>query len=217
VYGRSLDVGFGTGAIRGRGSNGMELHGFDLNWAYLNYARTRMGVTEHLTNGDAYHLPYADNCFDRITCHFFLLWIPDPMTVIEEMVRVCKPGGTVLFFAEPDYGGRIDYPELMDEINQAQIFSLKQQGADPFIGRKILDLATHAGLTKIEVGIIGFEAGAHVDQKFWESEWATILSDLEGILPAERLYYLQAADEKARLEGRRITFVPTFYLYSEVG
>ena len=34
--------------------------------------------------------------------------------ILKEMARVCKPGGMVMAFAEPDYEARIAYPPELD-------------------------------------------------------------------------------------------------------
>ena len=87
--------------------------------------------------GDAHQLPLADGCFDVCLCHFLLLWVTDPIQVLQEMYRVTRSGGVVMALAEPDYGSRIDYPQELSLLGKWQMDSLEQQGADPFIGRKL--------------------------------------------------------------------------------
>ena len=64
------------------------------------------------------------------------------------MVRVTHPGGFVLALAEPDYGGRIDYPTELSQIGDWQKNALKQQGANPLMGRELRSIFSHAGINK---------------------------------------------------------------------
>ncbi len=214
--GRVLDVGFGTGAVKNQWPAESSLVGIDLNYEGLVFAREILSEDLCLVNGDAYDLPYSDQSFDLVSCHFFLLWIAHPEGVIAEMLRVCAPGGRILFFAEPDYGARIDFPQALELLGNAQLESLQEQGADPEIGRKLLGLASAAGLTKIEVGIIGYQTAHHQDVAFWENEWSILRYDLGGRLSEASLADLKKIDQSARHSGSRVLFVPTFYLYSEV-
>jgi len=49
--------------------------------------------------GDAHELPFADNTFDAVVCLAALWLIPDPLSVVDELVRVTKPGGEIAIFA----------------------------------------------------------------------------------------------------------------------
>ena len=42
---------------------------------------------------DAQALEYADNSFDKVVAMYVVSVAPDPKKVVEEMKRVCKPGG----------------------------------------------------------------------------------------------------------------------------
>lgn len=211
-----LDIGFGTGAVGEIESGFLELHGIDINLDFLEFAKNCKGIRTILTNGDAYQLPYMNQSFDLVSCHFLLLWISHPEEVFKEMVRVCKPGGKVIFFAEPDYGGRIDYPEELQDIGRLQIASLIEQGADPFVGRKLLSFATSVGLVNIKIGILGFETDADMEWVSMKSEWEMIEHDLAPTILPEVLSLFREAEEAARKAGSRILFVPTFYLAGEV-
>lgn len=46
---------------------------------------------------DAEQLPFPDRHFDRITCRFGIMFIPDIQKSLREMRRVLKPGGRVSF------------------------------------------------------------------------------------------------------------------------
>jgi len=46
---------------------------------------------------DAEQLPFPDRHFDRITCRFGIMFVPDIQKALNEMRRVLKPGGRVSF------------------------------------------------------------------------------------------------------------------------
>src|SRR5437868_15532305 len=68
------------------------------------------------------------------------------------MVRVCRPGGTVLF---QDLDGQLlwNYPEdpAVQRTVEKVVAGLGKTGFDPFVGRKLFSLAQKAGLNNIEV------------------------------------------------------------------
>ncbi len=132
--------------------------GLDLNAAYLKLAR-RHAPRAHLSRGDAYQLPYRPGSFDVAYCHFVLLWLARPAAALAEMVRVTRPGGAVLALAEPDYGGRIDYPDELAALGAKQATALKNQGADPILGRRLAALLVEAGLDAVESGVPGRPMG----------------------------------------------------------
>ena len=102
---------------------------------------------------DAEKLPFDDNTFDIVTCNLLLMWAKNPQKVVNEMARVTKPGGTVLATLEPDYGGKLHYPEhpKVDPIFAGK--AIKSKGGDPHIGRKLRLLFVRAGLdTKVGIG-----------------------------------------------------------------
>jgi ubiquinone/menaquinone biosynthesis C-methylase UbiE len=54
------------------------------------------GRSVELLVGDAEHLPFGDAAFDTVVCELGLCSIPRPEDAIAEMVRVLKPGGSLL-------------------------------------------------------------------------------------------------------------------------
>lgn len=45
--------------------------------------------------GNVLRLPFADNSFDIVTCAHMLEHLQDPHHAVTELVRVCRPGGTI--------------------------------------------------------------------------------------------------------------------------
>lgn len=221
---RVLDVGCGTGALLPELISGHQTSviGLDINRSSLNYAQST-NSSAALIRGDAHNLPFADGSYDLTLCHFLLLWVSNPIRVLEEMVRLTRPGGAVLAMAEPDYGGRIDYPPELERLGDLQELSLRQQGADTRLGRRLAAMFNHVGLKSIEFGVLGGQwriSPANID---WQTEWDVLISDLESISPKEiglptqeELEDLAIIDRHASQRGERILFVPTFYAWGKV-
>lgn len=215
--GRVLEVGCGPGVVTAdlHGFTRAAVHGLDLRLDFLRLAHSADRPTR-FTCGDALALPYADGAFDLTLCHFLLLWLKDPLRGLAEMRRVTRPGGYVAALAEPDYHGRIDYPETLSHLGALQARSLQAQGADPGIGRRLLALFQGAGLRRAQMGLLGGQWGAPIDPAALQSEWAVMTADLGGRLPAGELERLRRLDEQAWQQGVRVLFVPTFYAWGRV-
>lgn len=56
---------------------------------------------------DAEQLPFPDHQFDRVTCRFGIMFIPDVQKALREVRRVLKPGGRVSFLT---WGSREENP-----------------------------------------------------------------------------------------------------------
>ena len=193
--------------------------GIDLNFDFIKQA-VSTNPNLHLNVADAHMLPFDSGIFDCSFCHFLLMWFANPAIIINEMKRVTKPGGSVLAFAEPDYGGRIDYPEPLSILNEWQIEALKNQGANPFMGRKLKALFHQAGIEEIEVGVIGAQWTGDINQEELDSEWEIIRADIETL--NNKSEAAKTSDEIRKIDlaawalGERILFVPTFYALGRV-
>jgi demethylmenaquinone methyltransferase/2-methoxy-6-polyprenyl-1,4-benzoquinol methylase len=58
--------------------------------------RAKMEDRIRLLQGDAVHLPFADRRFDTVSMAFGIRNIPERLSALKEMVRVCVPGGRIL-------------------------------------------------------------------------------------------------------------------------
>jgi len=216
---RILEVGCGTGAILADLPRVVPLQvGLDINRSHLE-ATMRNSIEASLTQGDAHTLPYPDGCYDLSFCHFLLLWVADPIQVVREMARVTRPGGAVMALAEPDYGGRIDYPATLSQLGVWQTSSLREQGADPLIGRKLAGIFYQAGLQTVQSGVLGGQWSGPPDWDHWESEWMVLDSDISKtseFINSSEVSKLKAVDRSAYERGERVLFVPTFYAWGRV-
>lgn len=96
---RVLDVAAGTGntAIRAAEA-GAEVVASDLTPENFEAGRREAeahGVELEWVEADAEALPFADGEFDVVTSSFGAIFAPDHRAVADEMLRVCRPGGTI--------------------------------------------------------------------------------------------------------------------------
>ena len=212
---RILEVGCGTGAILSTLKTPAALHGLDLDATALNEAHLHTPTT-FLTRGDALALPYSNQSFDITYCHFFLLWVNDPLRALLEMKRVTKPNSYVLAIAEPDYTARSDQPSELAALGRLQNDSLQRQGADISIGARLADLFFQAGIQSIETGAIQSRGKDAISLEEWQNEWAVIASDLAESVPKKEIVRLKKLDEEAWRHGTRVLNVPTYFAWGQV-
>jgi SAM-dependent methyltransferase len=96
---RLLDVACGTGNIAIPAAKaGAQVTGVDIATNLLEQANERAGA-EHLEirfeEGDAEQLHYSDESFEVVVSMFGAMFAPRPERVAAELLRVCKPGGTI--------------------------------------------------------------------------------------------------------------------------
>ena len=98
---RLLDVACGPGlVVCAFASHVRKATGIDVTPAMLERAR-KLAADKGLTNvawqhGDVYSLPYDDASFTIVTTRFSFHHFLDPAAVLQEMVRVCAPGGRIV-------------------------------------------------------------------------------------------------------------------------
>ena len=120
--GRLLDVACGTGCfLREVKVNYPRLHaiGLDLSPSYLGVARRKLQPWSRvsLIKGAAEAMPFADRQFDAVTCIYLFHELPPDVrrAVVDEIRRVLRPGGMLIFVDslqtgdEPDYDAMLDY------------------------------------------------------------------------------------------------------------
>ena len=171
-----LDVGCGSGVVTRDLVNltqGLVI-GIDESPDMIEVARKVLAQYDNieLQIATADNLPFDDNSFDITTCNLVLMWAKNPQRVVNEMARVTKHGGRVLASLEPDYGGKLHYPEdpKVDPIFAGK--AIEDKGGDPHIGRKLRCLFVKAGLkTKVGIG----------NSRIWSCE-------------EDKAYYLHARD-----------------------
>jgi demethylmenaquinone methyltransferase/2-methoxy-6-polyprenyl-1,4-benzoquinol methylase len=98
LEGRVLEVGVGTGKNIPYYPDDCEIVGIDISSKMLSHAKKRAAGKKNvsLLVMDAEHMGFVDDCFDYVITTFVLCSIPDPVSALTEMKRVCKPEGMVI-------------------------------------------------------------------------------------------------------------------------
>lgn len=125
--------------------------GIDQDADLLHIARQKgQTATSSMTflQADATKLPFADHTFDFVFARYLLLHMEDPLVVLKEMKRVCKPGG-IVFAQEPDFCSFLCYPEswAFEKVNSwfSNLFS------DALVGRKLESFFNTLALKNISI------------------------------------------------------------------
>lgn len=98
-----LEIGFGPGLaleqlapqLTAGSLIGVDFSHTMVHMASRRNARSIQAGHVKLLHGDAAHLPFENASFDKIySIHSLYFW-PDPMLVVQEILRVLKPGGII--------------------------------------------------------------------------------------------------------------------------
>lgn len=96
---RLLDVGCGSGQLALMAAkDGLDVTGVDIAGNLVERARARAeaeGLPARFEEGDAEALPFEDASFDVVASLIAAMFAPRPDLVALELLRVCRPGGTI--------------------------------------------------------------------------------------------------------------------------
>jgi phosphatidylethanolamine/phosphatidyl-N-methylethanolamine N-methyltransferase len=95
---RILEVGVGTGLSLPFYPPGVQVAGIDISHHMLEGAQARLrrqgvGPEVLLARMDAECLGFPDDSFDKVVAMYVASVVPSPIRLVEEMRRVCRPGG----------------------------------------------------------------------------------------------------------------------------
>jgi ubiquinone/menaquinone biosynthesis C-methylase UbiE len=130
--------------------------GIDISQRRIEQARERSVEFPKLQFfcGNATEMQFARRTFDVVMTRMLLQYLSQKEKAVAEMVRVAKPGATVLL---QDLDGQLiwHYPEdtVMTNAVSRVTGALAESGFDPLVGRKLFWLAQKAGLEEIEVQV----------------------------------------------------------------
>jgi SAM-dependent methyltransferase len=169
---RILDVACGPGAIAAavaRVFPDCEIVGIDAS--PLRVAAASQALAPHanasVRHGDALALPFPDESFDVVLCRLLLQYLAGRARAVAEQARVCRTGGVVLL---QDLDGQLVQhhpPDLELERGLGLVLAeLATIGFDPFVGRKLFQLAQATGLADVTVRVDPYHLIAgRVDRK----------------------------------------------------
>jgi SAM-dependent methyltransferase len=151
----ALDVACGPGLLACAFAKvARHVTGIDLTPAMLEQAR-KIQQEQGLRNmswqqGDVTSLPYPDASFSIVACRFVFHHLEQPLVVLKEMKRVCRPGGRVVV-ADMAPG-----PEKIDALNAAERLR-DPSHVRAMTEQELLGLFAQAGLPAPQISYYRFE------------------------------------------------------------
>jgi SAM-dependent methyltransferase len=157
-----------------------------------------------LQEGDAEALPFVDGSFDLVCCRASLHHFADPRRAVEEMVRVCRPGGRVAVsdLVAPsaevrdafDHVHRLLDPSHVRALLEAELVDVLPPGVVLSHGQ------TSSARMPLDVAVTG--------QSERDAAFALLRADLEGgaptgLEPAEEDGTLVVSFHSCTIEGTR--------------
>ena len=95
-----LEVGVVSGINACMYPRGCAVTGIDLSGSMLEKARERLSRKDvrnvRLIEMDAASMTFDDDAFDIVYAPYLISVVPDPVAVVREMRRVCRPGGRII-------------------------------------------------------------------------------------------------------------------------
>ena len=108
---RVLEVGVGTGLALPMYPRHCRIVGIDLSEGMLSRARERalaQGMAHvELHRMDAGAMDFSDDSFDTVVAAYVVTAVPDYRSVVNEMVRVCRPGGRIIMLNHFSNGNKL--------------------------------------------------------------------------------------------------------------
>ncbi|MHA1345169.1 MAG: class I SAM-dependent methyltransferase [Candidatus Heimdallarchaeaceae archaeon] len=201
-----LEIGCGMGTITRelRDLTSAKITAIDIDERMIGVAKKRVENVDFLVE-NVENLPFKDNKFDIVLFQYLLLWVKSPIKVMNEIYRVCKKQGYVVALAEPDYGGWVEYPEM--ELGTKHIEYLREEGADPLAGRKILSYFETVGL-ETEISVIAQTWNKESLTNNIEEEWKRVLE--ANLITDEEFKQIIEKEKNLIAQNRRMIFIPVF-------
>ena len=156
-----LDAGCGTASITSEvacACPNASVVGIDIDEFQVQQVREKYREIRNLNffQKDLHALDFDDDTFDLVFSHTVLMHLKDPYKALNELYRVCKPGGRIVLregagtleiLPGVSVGKRnLSLSEFLKEV-------LLAAGGTPNIGLKIKKLASAAGFSSIEYNV----------------------------------------------------------------
>ncbi|RLF69224.1 MAG: hypothetical protein DRN57_01420 [Thermoplasmata archaeon] len=137
----ALDVGCGRGYVMENLKDLLDMKGMDIDRNEVRNAGMR-GLD--VVSGSGLELPFDDSSFDIVMCSFYLMWVDDIERALREMVRVSS--GKVIILSEPVWSRAFIIPKDMNDIIEASISNIIEEGGCPDSAIEMLRIVRGLGL-----------------------------------------------------------------------
>jgi phosphatidylethanolamine/phosphatidyl-N-methylethanolamine N-methyltransferase len=108
---RILEVGVGTGLALPMYPRHCQIVAIDFSEGMLEIARKRAAEhrMDHVTlhRMDAGAMDFTDDSFDTVVAAYVVTAVPDHRKVVNEMIRVCRPGGRIIMLNHFSNGNKV--------------------------------------------------------------------------------------------------------------
>lgn len=207
-----LDVGCGIGESSGALAAcfpGSYVTGLEQDERLLEVARSRQQKEKaniDFIKGDALMLPFESNRFDFVFTRYLLMHLESPLLVLNEMKRVCKPGGMICA-QEPDACLLYCYPASWGYDKLRNWFQLLFP--DALIGRKLESYFKATGLNDISIqASLPFEmTDNNILKRLYRLTGEAMRSSLMNSSIISEPEYTKCIQELARVENDPNTFL----------
>lgn len=139
----TLEIGTGTGANFRHYGNFHSPVASELSAEMLRLASAKTSAIS-LVRADAQELPFTDYCFDAAFATLVFCSIPEPKKAFSEMMRVVRPGGTIVLLEHVRPDGILG--RIFDALNVATSALI-----DDHFNRRTAMTAEECGLEMIEL------------------------------------------------------------------
>lgn len=151
---RVLDVGCGTGSLSFAITSAVpecDVTAIDPSDAFITYARGRVQSPNiHFEVADAHALPFASGAFDRCLSSLVFNFLSEPLTALDEMIRVLRSGGVVATAIWDHSGGMAMLNQFWDAVSETDPEAYAIDERQPsFTKESIMSLWQSAGLDDI--------------------------------------------------------------------
>lgn len=174
-----LDVGCGPGTITAGLAEAVApgaVIALDASPEVLDQAAAMFGergLPVRTLPADAAETGLADSCVDVVHAHQLLQHVADPVAVLAEMRRVCRPAGIVAardadyaaFAWYPDSPGLTEWRELYRRVTRAN-------GGEPDAGRRLRSWAQQAGFADVTATSSTWTYADPAATAWWARVWA---------------------------------------------
>ena len=149
---RILDVACGTGfdvIEMARRHPRSQIVGVDRSQSFLDIARAKAAALPNVAfaREEADRLGFEDDSFDGVRIDRSLQHIASPQAVIDEMIRVTRPGGRIVA-CEPDWGTFFVYNGDL-ETGETLAGFWRRSFVNPYVGRQLAALIGSRGVTDL--------------------------------------------------------------------
>lgn len=179
---RVLDVACGTGILARHIAPMVGVHGsvagLDLGAGMLTVAKSLAPEIEW-QQGEAAALPYADESFDAVVSQFGLMFFPNRIAALRDMLRVLVPGGRLAVAVWDSLDNSEAYPL---EVEMFKRFA-GEQAADAMRAPYVLGNPDELAMLFGAAGADSVSVSTHHETAKFPSIRSMVEADLRGWLP----------------------------------